>query len=260
MPHDNLQTAAPPVKPSRPSLKPLMGLWPRLIAHRRMLVLAGVALLTSSLAMLAIPMAVRRMIDAGFTTNNGQLIDQYFAMLILLGLVLALASSGRFYSVTWLGERVVADIRAEVFGHLARLSPAFFEQTHSGELMSRLTADTTQIKSAAGSALSQALRNAIMLIGALALMFVTSVQLSLLVLVAIPAIALPLVAYGGSSAACRGALRIRWRTPRPMRARTSAPSALCNPRLTRLSPSGVSSGPSSSRSWRPRDAWRREPG
>jgi ATP-binding cassette subfamily B protein len=90
----------------------------------------------------------------------------------------------------------VADLRADVFAHLARLGPAFFEKAHSGAVMSRLTADTTQIKAAAGTALSQALRNAIMLIGALIMMFVTSPHLSMLVLLAIPLIVLPLVAYG----------------------------------------------------------------
>ncbi len=157
---------------------------------------AFAALVVSALAMLAVPMAVRRMIDLGFGAHDGVFIDQYFAMLIVLGLVLAVASAARFYLVNWLGERSVADLRADVFAHLARLGPGFYERTHSGEVMSRLTADTTQIKAAAGSALSQALRNIIMLIGALVMMFVTSPRLSLLVLVAIPLIVLPLVAYG----------------------------------------------------------------
>jgi ATP-binding cassette subfamily B protein len=100
------------------------------------------------------------------------------------------------YAVNWLGERVVADLRAQVFGHLANLGPAFYETTHSGEVMSRLTADTTQIKSAAGSALSQALRNLIMLAGTLVMMFVTSPTLSAAALAAIPAIVFPLLAYG----------------------------------------------------------------
>ncbi|MEL7048604.1 MAG: ABC transporter transmembrane domain-containing protein, partial [Pseudomonadota bacterium] len=127
---------------------------------------------------------------------NGALIDQYFMVLIVIGGVLALASSARFYFVNWLGERVVSDLRTDVFTNLTTLGAGFFAQTHSGEVMSRLTADTTQIKSAAGSALSQALRNSIMLIGALVMMFVTSFELSLLVLIAIPAIVLPLMGYG----------------------------------------------------------------
>ncbi len=180
----------------RRSLRPLMALKPYVTKHPAMLAAALVALVVSAGAMLVVPMAARRMIDHGFSGTDGHLINQYFMMLIVIGTVLALASSARFYFVNWLGERVVADLRADVFAHLASLGPAFFERTHSGEVMSRLTADTTQIKAAAGTALSQVLRNAIMLIGALAMMFVTSPRLSMLVLLAIPAIVLPLVAYG----------------------------------------------------------------
>lgn len=178
------------------SLRPLAAIKPYIVRHPLMLAAAVVALVVSAGAMLVVPMAVRRMIDFGFKSSDGQLINQYFAMLIVIGTVLALASSARFYFVNWLGERVVADLRADVFRHLTRLDPTFFEKTHSGEVMSRLTADTTQIKAAAGTALSQALRNLIMLVGALIMMFVTSPRLSALVLIAIPAIVLPLMAYG----------------------------------------------------------------
>ncbi len=180
----------------RASLKPLLGLKPYVLKHPWMLVGGGIALIVSALAMLVVPMAVRRMIDHGFAATDGTLIGQYFVMLIVIGVVLALASSSRFYFVNWLGERVVADVRSDVFAHLARLGPAFYERSHSGEMMSRLTADTTQVKAAAGTALSQLLRNAIMLIGALVMMLVTSWKLSLLVLIAIPAIVLPLMAFG----------------------------------------------------------------
>lgn len=169
---------------------------PYILAHPGVLALAGLMLLVSALAMLSMPLALRRMIDFGFSESNDAFIDRYFGMLIVIGLVLAVASAGRFYFVNWLGERVVASIRAEVFAHLATLGPSFYDQTRSGEVMSRLTADTTQMKAAAGTALSQAARNIIMLLGALAMMFVTSTRLSLLVLGIIPAIVLPLVAYG----------------------------------------------------------------
>ena len=181
---------------SRRSLRPLLRLKPYIANYPGMLAAAVVALVVSAAAMLVIPMAVRRMIDHGFGASDGAMINTYFTMLIVIGLVLALASSARFYLVNWLGERVVADLRADVFAQLTRLGPTFFERTHSGEVMSRLTADTTQIKAAAGTAMSQALRNAIMLIGALVMMFVTSPRLSTMVLLAIPAIVLPLVAYG----------------------------------------------------------------
>ena len=156
------------------------------------------ALLVSAGATLAVPLAVRRMIDLGFSGVDPSLINKYFATLVGVGLVLALASAARFYCVNWLGERVVADIRRDVFKHLTGLSPAFYEVSHSGEVMSRLTADTTQVKAAAGTVISQALRNLLLLIGAVAMMVVTSPKLSLAVVIAIPVIILPLVAYGRS--------------------------------------------------------------
>jgi len=163
-----------------------------------MLAAAFLALLVSAAATLAVPLAVRRMIDLGFSGIEPDLIDTYFATLAGIGVVLALASAARFYCVNWLGERVVADIRSDVFKHLTGLSPAFYEVSHSGEVMSRLTADTTQIKSAASTVISQALRNILVLIGASVMMAVTSPKLSLAVLIAIPVIMLPLVAYGRS--------------------------------------------------------------
>ncbi len=180
----------------RVELRPLLSLWPYLARHRGKLALAGVALFLSAGSMLVIPLAVRRVIDLGFGSHDGVFIDRYFAMLIVIGLVLALASAARFYYVNWLGERVVADLRSDVFLHVAELGPAFFERTHSGELMSRLTADTTQIKAIAGSSLSQALRSLIMLLGALVMMFVTSVHLTLMVLLAIPLTIVPLITVG----------------------------------------------------------------
>ena len=180
------------------SLQPLLAFRPYLVRHKAVLALAAVALVASASVMLAVPVAVRSMIDQGFSGGDGAHIDRSFATLIGLGLGLAVFSSLRFYCVSWLGERVVADIRAAVFGHLATLGPAFFERAHSGDIMSRLSADTTQVKAAAGTALSQAVRNMIMLGGALSMMFVTSPRLSGLVLVAIPLIVLPLVAYGRS--------------------------------------------------------------
>ncbi len=161
-----------------------------------MLAGAIIALVVSAAAMLAVPLAVRRVIDHGFGGHDGGLINNYFLTLICIGAVLALASASRFYCVNWLGERVVADLRTKTFAHLATLGPAYFDKNHSGEMMSRLTADTTQMKVAAGTALSQFARNAIMLIGAFIMMLVTSPKLSGMVLVAIPLIVLPLVGFG----------------------------------------------------------------
>ena len=178
------------------SLKPLAALKPYVFAHPYHVAAALTALVISALAMLSVPMAVRRMIDFGFGAPQAGMIDQYFAMLLFVGGILALSIACRFYFVNWIGERVVADLRSDVFAHLTKLGPAFFEKTHSGEVMSRLTADTTQIKAVAGQTMSQALRNSIMLIGALVMMFITSSHLSLLVLAAIPIIVLPLMGYG----------------------------------------------------------------
>jgi len=180
----------------RASLRPLLALKAYVFRYKGMVGAALLSLIVAAAATLAVPLAVRRMIDVGFTGIDPGLVDKYFTTLLGVGLILALASAARFYSVNWLGERVVADVRTEVFKHLTGLSPAFYETVHSGEVMSRLTADTTQIKAAASTTISQALRNLVVMIGAVVMMIVTSPRLSLLVLIAIPIIVLPLVAYG----------------------------------------------------------------
>ena len=135
------------------------------------------------------------MIDFGFIGEEG-LIDNYFGVMIGVVFVLSMASACRFYLVTTLGERIVSDLREQVFGHLTSLSPAFFDRGQTGEMMSRLTADTTQIKAAVGASVSVALRNLVLFLGAGAMMVITSPRLSMFVLVAIPVIVLPLVAFG----------------------------------------------------------------
>jgi len=179
----------------RTSLKPLRLLVPYVMRYRGRALSALAALVVASLATLAVPVAVRRMIDNGFSGERA-LIDNYFTVMIGVVLVLALASALRFYLVTTLGERIVSDLREEVFAHLTRLSPSFFDRSQTGEMMSRLTADTTQIKSAVGASVSVALRNFFLFVGAGAMMVLTSAKLSLFVLAAIPVIVLPLVAFG----------------------------------------------------------------
>lgn len=188
-------SAAQSPKPRR-NLKPLGLLRPYVFRYKRIAFLALIALLLSSASTLVLPFAVREMIDRGFSPENKNLINIYFAGLFAVGAVLAFSSAMRFYCVSWLGERVVADLRSDVFRHLTRLSPAFYERTHSGELMSRLNADTTQIKAAVSTSVSQVLRNSVMLIGAVALMIVTSVKLSVIVVIVIPLVVAPLVLYG----------------------------------------------------------------
>ena len=182
-------------KPAR-SLRPLARLLPFVLQYKGMMACALVALTVASAATLAVPLAVRRMIDLGFSRENSQFVDQYFAMMIVVGLVLAIASAARFYFVTVIGERVVADLRATVFRHLLGLSLPFYETVQTGEVLSRLTADTTQIKSVFGVSASIALRNLMLLVGAVAMMVVTSAKLSGLVLLVIPFIVLPLVLFG----------------------------------------------------------------
>lgn len=178
------------------NLRPLRGLLPFLGSYKPQVLIALLALLTASAATLIIPIAVRRVLDHGFTGENAGLVDQYFAVMLAVVCLLAVGSAVRFYYVTWIGERVVADVRDALFRHLTLLTPSFYEVQKTGEVISRLTADTTQIKSAFSSTASIALRNIVMLAGALAMMIYTSPRLSGLAALAIPLIVLPLVLYG----------------------------------------------------------------
>jgi ATP-binding cassette subfamily B protein len=187
-----------PQGPHRPkaalgALKPLV---PYGLAYRGRIAAALAALMVASGATLVVPIAVRRVVDFGFTDQGRGYIDAYFALLLVVVSVLALASALRYYLVITLGERVVADVRSAVFRHLTSLDPAFFDRTRSGEIVSRLTADTTQVKAAFGVTVSIALRNVFLFLGAVTLMIVTSPKLSALVLLAIPVIVLPLVFSG----------------------------------------------------------------
>ncbi|MBZ0163809.1 MAG: ABC transporter, partial [Notoacmeibacter sp.] len=182
----------------RRSLKPLRRLAPYLARYKGMVAAALFFLVMAASTTLTLPLAVRRMIDHGFSGGDSIFIANYFSMLIVIASVLALASAGRYFFVITLGERVVADIRRDVFDHVTELSPAFFDTAQSGEIVSRLTADTTQIKSAVGATASLALRNTMLGIGALGMMVYTSPKLSGLVIAAIPVIVLPLVAFGRS--------------------------------------------------------------
>ena len=190
-------TAAAPAPAARSrSIKPLLGLVPFVMRYRARVVAALIALVVAAVATLAVPIAVRRMIDNGFDAHRAGLIDQYFGIMILVVAVLAGASAMRYYLVTSIGERVVADLRDAVFDRITVLSAAFFDTAKSGELVSRLTADTTQIKAAVGASVSIALRNLVLFFGSTAMMVVTSARLSAFVLGAIPVIVLPLVAFG----------------------------------------------------------------
>lgn len=186
--------AAAPVQSRK--LRPLISLMPYITRYRWRALAALLALLTAAITTLVVPVAVRRMIDFGFSRESVSLIDSYFAVMIAIVAVLALASAARFYLVTTLGERIVADLREGVFSHLVSLSLGYFDAAKTGELISRLTADTTQIKAAVGASVSVALRNLVLFFGATAMMVVTSPRLSAFVLAAIPVIVLPLYGFG----------------------------------------------------------------
>jgi ATP-binding cassette subfamily B protein len=192
--------AAAETAATRPRLKlrPLASLLPYVRRYRGRAAAALCALIVAALATLAVPLAVRRMIDFGFSREGMNLIDSYFSVMLAVAAVLAVASAARYYLVTTLGERIVADLRGDVFAHLTALSIPFFDQAKTGEVLSRLTADTTQIKAAVGSSVSVALRNLVLFVGAAAMMVVTSPWLSLFVLAAIPVIVLPLYGFGRS--------------------------------------------------------------
>ncbi len=178
------------------NVRVLARLVPFLVPYRTVIALAGVFLLVAAVASLAIPAAVKDMIDHGFSKENAGLIDRYFLGLMGVAAILGLATAARFYCVTWLGERVVANIRQAIYDHVLSLSPAFFEVTRTGEVLSRITTDTTLIQTAVGSSVSIALRNIVMLIGGMIMLVVTSAKLTGLVLVTVPLVVVPLIFLG----------------------------------------------------------------
>jgi len=180
----------------RSRLRPLFALAPYVANYRGRALMALVALIVAALTTLMVPLAVRRLIDIGFSGDGIELINSYFSVMLVVVAVLAVASAARYYLVMTIGERIVADLRRDVFKHLTALSPSFFDSARSGELISRLTADTTQIKSAVGASVSIALRNILLFFGAISMMVISSPRLSGFVLAAIPLIVIPLVAFG----------------------------------------------------------------
>ncbi|NPD13807.1 ATP-binding cassette domain-containing protein [Xinfangfangia sp. D13-10-4-6] len=181
-------------RPAARKVSALGGLRPFLRPYRMMLVLALLALTLTAGVTLLLPLAVRRVVD-GFG-NHLELLDSYFSAFLLIAALLALGTGLRYYVVTRLGERVVADIRRAVFDRVSRLSPAFYEKTMTGEVVSRITTDTTLILSVIGSSVSVALRNLLMLIGGLIMLLLTSAKLTGLVLLIVPAVVVPIVVMG----------------------------------------------------------------
>jgi ATP-binding cassette subfamily B protein len=178
------------------SLAPLRGLVPFLSPYRWTILAAAVAMLVAATATLVLPLAGRGLIDHGFSAAKAAAVSRYFLAFLAVAAVMGLSSAVRYYFVTWIGERAIADLRKAVFGNVISLTPSFFEVTRTGEVLSRLTADTTLIQTVIGSSASVAARNAVTLIGGLAMMFVTSLKLSALVVGAVALVMLPLMLFG----------------------------------------------------------------
>ena len=192
-PEDGERAAQARARAPLGALRPLV---PFAMRYRGRILAALVSLVAASGATLVVPVAIRRVIDHGFSPEGQSFIDSYFLALLGVVAVLALSSAGRYYTVVTLGERVVADLRSAVFRQLTVLDPAFFDRAQSGEIVSRLTADATQVKAVFGVSISILLRNAFLFVGAVAMMVWTSPRLSILVLGAIPLIVFPLILSG----------------------------------------------------------------
>jgi len=174
----------------------LRSVWPYLRPYGIQIGAAFCALTFGASAVLVMGYGLRRLVDEGFRGGDTAMLDN--ALIALLGIIviLALATYGRFYLVSWVGEKVVADIRRDVFNHVLKLSPAFFEVTRTGEVLSRLTTDTTLLQVVVGSSVSVALRNILMFFGGTAMLFVTNARLTGLVFLMVPLVVLPIIVFG----------------------------------------------------------------
>lgn len=186
---------------TRSSLATLKALLPFLTPYRIRLLLAGIALVVAAAATLAIPYAFRHLIDSGFAASiagggSPAHINRYFLALFGVACVLAAATAARFYMVSWLGERVTADLRSAVYKHVLTQSPQFFETTQTGEVLSRLTTDTTLIQTLVGTSISMGLRNFLLFAGGMVMLLVTSPKLSAIIVVMLAGVVLPIVLFG----------------------------------------------------------------
>jgi ATP-binding cassette subfamily B protein len=181
-------------RPKGTSIKPLRAIAPFIRPYLGTLFLAMGALLVASGAFLALPVAVRYVIDFGFSAEDAATVDRYFYGFLAVALLFGIFGAARSYFLNWLGERVVADIRDAVYRHVIRLDPTFFEVTKTGEVLSRLTADTTLIQSISGAGLSIMLRSSIQFVGAFILLAVTNARLLGYIVVLVPAVIVPIMA------------------------------------------------------------------
>ena len=183
-------------RPSRADLKPLRRLGPYLAPYKLQLAGAGLALTVSALTILGLGQGVRVFVDRGLGAGDAGLLNAVMAGLVVVIAVAAVSSYGRFFLVSWLGERVVADLRRDVFAHAIRLDPGFYETTKTADIVSRLTADVTVLQIVVGSTLSQFLRNLLLLVGGAVMLVITSVKLSALVALVVPMVLVPIIVYG----------------------------------------------------------------
>ena len=182
----------PRVKSLTPLRELLAFLWP----HKGRLLAASAALIFTAGAQLALGYGVKILIDEGFAGGDASALYKAVTFMLVIGVAMAIGAMTRFYLVSWLGERVSADLRGAVFNNLVHMQPSYFESNHSGEIMSRLTTDTTLLQTLIGSSVSLAVRNALTLTGALTLMVFTNFKLSLVILVAVPVTILPILIFG----------------------------------------------------------------
>ncbi len=180
----------------RRDLKPLRLLWPFLKPYRLRMAGATAALVVAAGTVLGLGQGLKALVDHGFAAGNADLLNQALLVLLVVILLLGVSTFARFYLVSWIGERVVADVRRKVFDHLVTLSPAFYETNKTGEILSRLTTDTTLLQQVIGTSVSIALRNSLMLVGGLALLMLTSPKLTGLVLLVVPLVVAPIVVFG----------------------------------------------------------------
>ncbi len=189
----------PPQQSDRPkaaSLQPLRGVWPYLHRYRGKLALAGLFLLIAAAAQLALPVAFKHLIDDGMALRDAATINRYFVLFMLAAVIFGGFAALRFYLVTWIGERVVADLRSAVYARVIRMDPNFFEVTRTGEVLSRLTTDTTLVQSLVGSSISMALRSLVSLLGSLIMLMITSASLTLTFVAMLPVIIAPMLLMG----------------------------------------------------------------
>ena len=183
-------------RPKNRDLRYLRRLLPFLRPYRWQLAVAAVSLLVAAGTVLLFGSGLRWLLDSGFASGNGALLDRALGLLFVVTTVMGIATYGRAYFVTWIGERVAADIRRAVYDHVLTLSSAFFEVTRTGEVISRLTTDTTLIQTVVGGSASMALRNTLMLIGGVVMMVVTSPKLTGFVVLVVPLVVVPILLLG----------------------------------------------------------------